>query len=82
METFGEIGGIGMEQYRKPFLVAQAGVRGVVPLAAIGAAVAGLNAAQLAGVAAAAGFAYGMTASSKSTGSHDLNNFREGLALQ
>lgn len=71
-----------MEAYRKPFLVAQDGVRGIVPLAAVGAAVAGMSAAQLAGVATVAGLAYGMAASSSSSGSHELNNFRASLTLQ
>ncbi len=82
MEALDKIGGLSMEAYRKPFLVAQDGVIGIVPLAAVGAAVAGMSAAQLAGVATVAGLAYGMAASSGGGGSHELNNFRSKLVLQ
>ena len=68
-----------MEKYKKPCLVTQASINGIVPLAAIGAAVAGLSSAQLAGVATAAGLAYGMAAAK---GSNDIVSFRSKLILQ
>lgn len=68
-----------MEKYRKPCIVSEMSVKGIIPLAAVGAAVAGMSAAQLAGVASVAGLAYGMAASE---GSHDIVSFRSKLILQ
>ncbi|MCF2601695.1 hypothetical protein I6E26_09105 [Anaerovibrio lipolyticus] len=70
-----------MESYEKPCLISQAHVRGIIPLAAVGAAVAGLSAAQLAGVASVAGLGYGML-NANTKGSNDIIPFTYGLALQ
>lgn len=68
-----------MEKYTKPSLIAQANIKGIVPLAAVGAAVAGLSAAELAGAAAVAGMAVGMASSQ---GSDDIMSYRAQLILQ
>lgn len=68
-----------MEKYIKPCLAAQSNVKGIVPLAAVGAAVAGMSAAQLAGVASAAGLAVGMAATK---GSNDIVSYRSHYILQ
>ena len=68
-----------MEKYKKPCLVTQGAINGIIPLAAIGAAVAGLSSAQLAGAATAAGLAYGMATAK---GSNDIVSFRSRLILQ
>lgn len=65
-----------MKKYIKPCLVTQSRVKGIIPLAA---AVAGLSAAELAGVATIAGLAFGMAASK---GSNDIVSFRSNLVLQ
>lgn len=79
METFNKTGGSMMEKYKKPCLVTQGAINGIIPLAAIGAAVAGLSSAQLAGAATAAGLAYGMATAK---GSNDIVSFRSRLILQ
>lgn len=73
MEAINQIGGIIVEKYIKPCLVAQSNVKGIVPLAAVGA----MSAAQLAGVATVAGLAYGMA-----KGSNDIVSFRSHYILQ
>ena len=75
METVNKAGGLGMEDYKKPCLVAQSNVKGVFPLAVL----AGMYAAQLAGVATVAGLAYGMVAAE---GTHDIVPFRSQMLLQ
>ena len=72
MEAFNKIGGLIMEKYNKPCLAAQSSIRGIFPLVA-------LSAAQLAGIASAAGLAVGMAASK---GSHDIVSYRAGMVLQ
>ena len=68
-----------MEKYVRPCLTAQANVKGIIPLAAVGAAVAGLSAAELAGAAAVAGVAVGLASNH---GSDDVISYRSKLILQ
>lgn len=73
---------IALDKYIKPCLAVQTGIRGIIPLAAVGAAVAGMSAAQLAGVSMASGLAVGMAATSNSKGSNDFISYRSRLILQ
>ena len=61
-----------MKKYRKPCLVTQSKVKGIIPLAA-------LSVAELAGVASVVGLAVGMAASK---GSNDIVSFRSNLVIQ
>lgn len=67
-----------MEKYNKPCLLSPFHANGIIPLAVV----AGLSAAELAGIAAAAGAAVGMAATASSSGSNDIVPFRAGLVLQ
>lgn len=75
METLDKVKRLAMGEYKKPCIVAESNVKGFLPFAAL----AGMSAAQLAGVATVAGLAYGMVATE---GTHDIVPFRSGLVLQ
>ena len=64
-----------MEKYIKPCIAAQTNIKGAFPLAVV----AGLSAAELAGVAAAAGVAVGLASNH---GSDDVISYRAKLILQ
>lgn len=70
-----------MDKYEKPCLLSQTQINGIIPLAAVGAAVAGLSAAELAGIASVAGLALGM-ASSNSRGSSRIVMYKSDSVLQ
>ena len=75
METNIIIGGMRMESYKKPTIVSQETIRGVIPLAA-------LSASGAAALASVVGIGLGLLATNNSRGTHEIILFRRGLALQ